>query len=244
MSDLFDPDQVFVKICGITNADDALLAAGMGADAIGMIFAASSRRVTRSRAHDIIRRLPADIFTVGVFRDENRERVIEIANGIGLKAVQLHGKESPADTQWIAERVPGGVIRALPIDSPMLDHIDDFGPVRLLVDSPAPGSGETFDWDLLDTIPSHKDFILAGGLDPNNVLEAIDQVRPWGVDVASGVEASPGMKDTSKTLRFIKNVKSVRISELGPRKPRLPKPAPKPGGSSEIFDWQEDDSWQ
>ena len=241
---MFDPDQVFVKICGVTNAEDALLAAGMGADAVGMIFAASSRRVTRTRAQEIIRRLPADIFTVGVFRDENRERVVEIANSIGLKGVQLHGHESPDDTRWIADRVPGGVIRALPIASQMLDRIDEFGSVRLLVDAPSPGSGETFDWGLLDTVPSHKDFILAGGLDPSNVVEAFDQVRPWGVDVASGVESSPGMKDTSKILRFIKNAKSVRFSQLGPPQPRAPKPTPKPAGSSEIFDWQEDDSWQ
>jgi phosphoribosylanthranilate isomerase len=244
VSDMFDPDQVFVKVCGITNAEDALLCAGMGADAVGMIFAASSRRVTRSRAQEIVRRLPADVFTVGVFRDENRERVVEIANGIGLKGVQLHGYESAEDTMWVAERVPGGVIRALPISSPMLDHIDDFGSVRLLVDGPAPGSGETFDWDLLDTVPSHKDFILAGGLTPENVLEAIDQVRPWGVDVASGVESQPGLKDTTKTLRFIKNAKSVRFSQLGPPQPRLPKRTPKSAGVSEIFDWQEDDSWQ
>ncbi len=244
MSGSFDPDRIFVKICGITNADDALLAAGMGADAIGMIFAASSRRVTRGRAQDIVRRLPADVFTVGVFRDESRERVVEVANTIGLKAVQLHGYETPEDTNWIAERVHGGVIRALPITSPMLDHIDDFGPVRLLIDAPSPGSGETFDWDLLDTVPAHKDYILAGGLTPDNVIEAIHQARPWGVDVASGVEDRPGMKDTSKILRFIKNAKSVRLSELGPKQARPPKRQQEPTQASEIFDWQEDSTWQ
>lgn len=241
---MFDPDRVFVKICGVTNAEDALLCAGMGADAIGMIFAASSRRVTRSRAQEIVRRLPADVFTIGVFRDENRERVVEIANGIGLKAVQLHGYETPDDTRWVADRVPGGVIRALPIASPMLDHIDDFGSIRLLVDGPTPGAGETFDWGLLDSVPSHKDFILAGGLHPDNVVEAIHEVRPWGVDVASGVERLPGIKDTSKVLRFIKNAKSVRFSELGPRLPRPPKQRPEPAQTSDIFDWQEDSTWQ
>lgn len=199
---------MFVKICGITSPDDALLAAGLGADAVGMIFAASSRRITAGRARDIVRRLPPDIVTVGVFRNERRERVVEIANTIGLRAVQLHGHESPEDTRWVAERVPA-VIRAFSAHDPALGRLADYGPVRPLVDSPQPGSGETFDWTRMDELSLDRPIILAGGLDPTNVVEAIETVRPWGVDVASGVEARPGHKDPVKVRKFIANARSA-----------------------------------
>lgn len=205
---MIDDPRVFVKICGITTPDDALLAAGLGADAVGMIFAASSRRITSGRARDIVRRLPPDIVTVGVFRNERRERVVEIANTIGLRAVQLHGHESPEDTKWVAERVPA-VIRAFSAHDPALERLADYGAVRPLVDSPQPGSGETFDWSRMQELTLDRPIILAGGLDPTNVIEAIETVRPWGVDVASGVEDRPGHKDPVKVRRFIANARKA-----------------------------------
>ncbi len=195
---------MFVKICGIANETDALLAAGLGADAVGLIFAPSTRQVTKDVARDIVRRLPPEILSVGVFRNEARSRVVEIANTIGLRAVQLHGHESAEDTRWIAERVPA-VIRAFAVDDPALDRLEEFGPIDLLIDAPTPGGGEVFDWSRLVERRITRPFILAGGLGPDNVAEAIHTVAPWGVDVASGVEASPGRKDPVKLRRFIAN---------------------------------------
>jgi len=204
---------VFVKICGLTDPEDALLAAGLGADAVGMILTASPRRVTRAAAQDIVRRLPAEILTVGVFRNDGRERVVELANRLGLQAVQLHGDESPETTKWIAERVPL-VIRAFSHRDPALAATEDYGPHRLLVDAPKPGSGIPFDWSDLPTALDGKSFLLAGGLDPDNVAEAIRVVKPWGVDVATGVESAPGRKDPAKVRRFLASVRSAQ-SELG-----------------------------
>ena len=193
---------MFVKICGITNEDDALLCAGLGADAIGLVFAASSRRVSSGVARDIVRRLPPEILTVGVFRNERKERVVEMANKIGCRAVQLHGHESPDDTRWIAARVPA-VVRAFAAGDPALQRIDDYGDVRVLIDSPEPGSGKAFDWRMLRDSNFTTPFLLAGGLTPENVGSAISMLRPAGVDVSSGVESRPGVKDPVKVAHFI-----------------------------------------
>ena len=164
---VYDVDQRFVKICGITSVDDALLAAGLGADAVGLIFAASSRRVTAGQARDIVRRLPAGIISVGVFRNERRDRVVEIAITIGLRAVQLHGHESPEDTAWVAERVPN-VFKAFAAGDPALARALDYAPARPLIDSPEPGSGKPFDWERLAADRPTFPFVLAGGLRPGS----------------------------------------------------------------------------
>lgn len=201
---------MFVKICGITTVDDALLAAGLGADAIGLNFwSGSSRRIAMEVARDIVRRVPPEILAVGIFRNERRERVVEVANTVGLRAVQLHGDESPEDTRWVGERVPA-LIRAFGINDPGLVSGDDYGPHRLLVDSPMGGSGETFDWALIERRVGPRDYILAGGLDPDNVTMAIEELDPWGVDVASGVEASPGHKDPAKVRKFLAAARAAR----------------------------------
>ena len=204
---------LFVKICGITSEDDALLAAGLGADAIGLIFAASSSRITTGKARDIVRRLPPEILTVGVFRDESRERVVKMANTVGLRAVQLHGHETAEDTQWVAERVPN-VIRAFASDDPALDRHEDYGDVRLLIDSPLPGSGLAFDWSVLPSGPINRGFILAGGLGPENIEQAITAVQPWGVDVKTGVEAEPGKKDPVKLRQFIARARDAASADV------------------------------
>ena len=204
---------MFIKICGMTNADDALLAAGLGADAVGFIFAPSPRQVTPGRVRSIIERLPASVLTVGVFRNEARERVVGITNRTGIRAVQLHGNESPEETHWISERVPS-VIRAVPAGSKAMIEHEAFGKVRFLIDAATPGSGQTFDWAILVNNRIDRDFILAGGLNPDNVIDAIQTVRPWGVDVASGVEARPGIKDATKLSQFITNARSVEESAV------------------------------
>ena len=193
---------MFVKICGITTEDDALLAVAMGADAVGFVFAPSERQINAGRARDIARRLPPEILTVGVFRNDARQRVVDVVNRSGLRAAQLHGHESAEDSRWIAERVPT-VIVAFSAGDPRLDRAGEFDAAAILVDGPTPGSGELFDWNVLDGTQRGHRMILAGGLDPLNVADAVGVVKPWGVDVSSGVEVSPGRKDPAKVRAFI-----------------------------------------
>jgi len=199
---------MFVKICGITNEDDALLAVAMGADAVGFVFAPSPRQVAAQQVYDITRRLPPEILTVGVFRDEHPERVIDTVNRAGLKAAQLHGHESPAMVEEIARNLRW-VIKAVAAGSPDALRADQFGTDMILVDAPAPGSGRVFDWGLVDDVAPGPRLILAGGLNPDNVAEAVRTVLPWGVDVSTGVERSPGKKDALKVKAFIERARSA-----------------------------------
>jgi phosphoribosylanthranilate isomerase len=199
---------VFVKICGITNEEDALLAVAMGADAVGFIFAPSKRQVATAVARDIARRLPPEILTVGVFRDESPKRVVEVVHKAGLRGAQLHGHETPEQTQWVRSRVPF-VIQGFTAGDPALGRADDYGADAILVDSPTPGSGQMFDWSLAEGAPIGRRVIMAGGLTPDNVADAIEQVRPWGVDVATGVETEPGRKDARKVRAFVRNARGA-----------------------------------
>lgn len=196
---------MFVKICGITNEDDALFAVAMGADAVGFIFAPSPRQIAAQQVYDITRRLPAEILTVGVFRDELPGRVVETAHRAGVKAVQLHGRETPEQTAEVANSIRW-VIKAFSATSPELRKADRYGTDLVLVDAPAPGSGKLFDWGLASDVPPNLRVILAGGLDPDNVAQAIAQVRPYAVDVAGGVESAPGIKDAGKMAAFVREV--------------------------------------
>jgi phosphoribosylanthranilate isomerase len=198
---------VFVKICGITNESDALLAVAMGADALGFVFAPSPRQIAPTIARDIARRLPPEIITVGLFRDETSQRVVEVVNSMGLRGAQLHGHESPAEANWVAQRVPF-TIKAFGATDHLLDKVDQYEVGALLIDSPNPGSGQVFDWSLAERLPVGKRIILAGGLNLENVGSAIEAVRPWGVDVSTGVESSPGKKDALKLRYFINNAKA------------------------------------
>jgi phosphoribosylanthranilate isomerase len=197
-----EPDDLFVKICGITTEADALLAVGMGASAVGFVFAPSPRQMAPAAVADIVKRLPHEIVTVGVFRDEAPRRVIEIANLIGLRAVQLHGVESITDTQWIAGRV-GWTIKAFPAGHRNIERFEEYGAQLLLIDGASPGSGELFDWRLAEGVIDPRRLIVSGGLRPDNVGAAIAHLHPWGVDVCSGVESAPGVKDPGKLRQFI-----------------------------------------
>ena len=199
---------MFVKICGITTEEDALLAVAMGADAVGFVFAPSPRQVAPARAADIAKRLPSEILTVGVFRDEAPQRVVDLVNAAGLRAAQLHGHENAEETAWVRRRVPV-VMKAFPGGDPELAKAPGYGADIVLLDSASPGSGRVFDWSLAEGAPSGLRILLAGGLTAENVAEAIDRVRPWGVDVSTGVESSPGVKDATKVRRFITAAKSA-----------------------------------
>jgi phosphoribosylanthranilate isomerase len=196
---------MFVKICGVTNEEDALFAVAMGADAVAFNFVSGSpRQIAVTQARDIARRLPPEVMTVGVFRDEAPQRVVEMMNTAGLHAVQLHGHETPAEGEWIRKRVQF-LIQAFSAGDRMLDRVAEFKAAdAILIDSAAGGgSGQVFDWVLAERLPLDRRVILAGGLTPENVAEAVHHVHPWGVDVASGVESRPGKKDGSKVRRFI-----------------------------------------
>lgn len=217
---------MFVKICGTTSEEDALLAVAMGADALGFIFAPSPRQIAPALARDIARRLPPEIITVGVFRNEVPRRVVEIVNTAGLRGAQLHGRESAADTRWVRERVPM-VIKAFGAGDPSILDAKDYGADIVMLDAPNPGSGQVFDWRLAEGVPNGVRFLLAGGLTADNVGEAIARVRPWGVDVVTGVEESPGHKDPRKVRSFIAAAKAAEVPAYE-------------GADRGPYDWQEE----
>jgi phosphoribosylanthranilate isomerase len=198
---------MFVKICGITNEDDALLAVAMGADAVGFVFAPSPRQIAPQKAYDITRRLPPEILTVGVFRNELPSRVIEVAHKAGVKGVQLHGRETAEQSQEIAGHFRW-LIKAFGADDENLPRADEYGTDLILLDAPDPGSGKVFDWSVAGDAPDSVRMILAGGLTPDNVAAAVEEVQPWGVDVSTGVEKSPGKKDALAVKRFIENARA------------------------------------
>ena len=200
---------MWVKICGITTVDDALLSVALGADSLGLNFVSGSvRQIAPAQARNITTRVPGEILTVGIFRNEAKERVVDLVLNNGLGAAQLHGHETPDEVAWVADRVPT-VIKAVSAGTEQARRADEFPVPTILVDAAVPGAGETFDWSLTESLPEDKRILLAGGLNPDNVADAIAQVRPWGVDVASGVEQSPGRKDPSALRRFIQNAKAA-----------------------------------
>ena len=217
---------MFVKICGITNEDDALLAVALGADAIGFVFAPSVRQINAQKVYDITRRLPSEILTVGVFRDEHPKRIIELVHASGVKAAQLHGHERPEDVLAVSQHVRT-VIKGVSAGGVDAARAHQFHTPYILVDAPAPGSGKVFDWHLAAEVPVTVNLILAGGLTPENVAAGIAQVNPWGVDVSSGVESAPGKKDPLLLKRFID---AARAAEP----PRFD------GGDNPPYDWMDE----
>ena len=199
---------MFIKICGITNEQDALLAVALGADALGFVFAPSPRQISPALAREIVKRLPPETVTVGVFRNETPSRVVEIVNEARLQGAQLHGHETPAMTAEVATEVRF-VIKAVVAGSQDAAHANSFASDAILVDGLHPGSGTAYDWELLQDIPTDIRLMLSGGLTPDNVAAGIAQVRPWGVDVSSGVEKAPGRKDAVKMRHFITNARDA-----------------------------------
>ena len=204
---------MFIKICGITNEQDALLAVALGADALGFVFAPSPRQVAPSKVREIVRRLPSEIVTVGVFRDELPKRIVDIMQEAHLQGAQLHGHESLLIKSEVSNAVRFS-IKAVVAGSTDAARANEFVCDAILVDGLSPGSGEVFDWSLMNESPLGLRLILSGGLNPENVAEGIDRVRPWGVDVSSGVEKSHGLKDPVKMRQFIANARAA-AREIG-----------------------------
>ena len=233
------PTATLVKICGLTRPDDALAAARAGADLLGMVFApGSKRRVDAGKARGIVafvrgwfeqtnaRRaqtpqcgtedsLSCPKF-VGVFVDESGERMNEIATEAGLDYIQLHGDEDPG----IVAKLVRPVVRAIRVETSWPDISCWSSADWILFDAAAGGSGVSFDWQLLKGVD--KPFLLAGGLSPDNVVEAIKLTGAAGVDVSSGVEVTPGVKDHDKIRRFVRAAKGVDA-------PSPPGPSPRRG---------------
>jgi phosphoribosylanthranilate isomerase len=188
---------MMVKICGITNVEDALAAAEGGASALGFNFwPRSPRYVTVEWARRVIEQLPSTVWKVGVFVDEGAATVARTAEAAGLDIVQLHGKERAADFPagarvWKAIRIRGDFDGA---------SVDQYPAEAILLDGPE--NGVTFDWKLAAQVS--KKVIIAGGLDAENVRAMIEEAKPWGVDACSRLESAPGRKDHSKMAQFLK----------------------------------------
>ena len=208
MIEKFQP-RIKVKICGTTSLKDAFLAVESGADAIGFIFyKMSPRNISQKEAKEIILQLPPFIETVGVFVNETSDKINRIAEQCKLNSIQLHGEESPA----LCRRVKRKVIKAFRVkNADSLKSIASYDVSGFLLDSyndvSKGGTGQVFDWNLALRVKKQGPVILAGGLNPYNIFTAIHRVKPYGVDVCSGVEKSPGIKDHEKIREFIKSVR-------------------------------------
>jgi phosphoribosylanthranilate isomerase len=200
-----------VKICGITNLEDALTAVEAGADALGFVFYDKSpRNINPLVAAGIISRLPPFIQTVGLFVNEELEKVDWTAAYCGLDMVQFHGDETPEDCLEVNRRV----IKAFRIQNIVsIDPLKKYRVAGYLLDAWCPdcfgGTGKTFNWELASAARHYGSIILAGGLTPDNVIEAVRQVQPYAVDVSSGVETEPGKKDKAKVREFIRRAKGL-----------------------------------
>ncbi|MHC4944969.1 MAG: phosphoribosylanthranilate isomerase [Planctomycetota bacterium] len=216
-----------IKVCGITTIEDALACHGLGADLLGLIFTKSPRKITPERAMEIRTAVP-EARLVGVFMDEEMETVIRIASEAGLNLIQLHGHEPPAYCEELMELTGLPVIRALRYEeasNPQL--LDAFTVVPLFLfdldKNGSNGNGKASDngreameklWDLAAEVGAQGiDFLLAGGLDAENVKDALAATRPFGVDVCRGVESEPGLKDIEKVKQFIAEVKSCKFMD-------------------------------
>lgn len=234
---------VMVKICGITNGTDARRAVEAGADFLGFNFYRKSPRyIEPSKARQITRRLPAKVSVVGVFVNESEETMLEIARAVGLDFLQLHGDESPEMVSRLKRTLP--VIKAIRVKKPFRQaDIARFGRSdALLLDGfdkrQRGGTGKTFTWDIARRANRYGKIFLAGGLKPENIADAIRIVKPYAVDVCSGVEMEPGKKDPArlkalmqavknaqavpgmKTVRLVSAVKAVPVLDLAKRKSR------------------------
>lgn len=205
-----------IKCCGMTRVEDALLAARLGADAIGVVLTARSRRqVTMLKAREIVTAMPPFVATVALFMDDDVELVRQVLDEVRPTLLQFHGSESD---DWCAQfGHPFLKAAAMGEGAAALPRLREYPhAIGLLLDShgmgEAGGSGRTFDWSLLPT-DLVQPWILAGGLNPDNVAEAVRTAQPWAVDVASGIEISPGIKDAAKMAAFIAAVRQASPQE-------------------------------
>lgn len=198
---------LWIKICGVTSAEDALLVEASGADAVGLNFSrASPRYLNATDAAEIVRALHGSLEVVGVFVDSSPGEIRDVARLVGLHSVQLHGHESAEFLEEVRSLIPA--YKALRIgDAADVAEARLYGGERILMDAKVKGAmggtGHAFDWSLLGGLSAERQLILAGGLRPDNVAEAVRRVRPYGIDTASGVEDAPGRKNPEKVAAFV-----------------------------------------
>ncbi|SEL80803.1 phosphoribosylanthranilate isomerase [Nonomuraea pusilla] len=190
---------MYVKICGLSEPGHVAAAVEAGADAIGFVMTRSPRQVTPERAAELAAAVPGHVLTVGVFRGETPEAVRAAALVSGVRAVQLHGRHPHADFTALKD-LGLTLVRAVAADADL--RCGAYDEDLLIVDAPRPGSGEPWQWAAVRGRPTGR-WMLAGGLDPANVAEAVAAARPWGVDVSSGVETAPGVKDPDLIRAFL-----------------------------------------
>jgi len=199
---------IFVKICGITNLEDALLAIQAGAQALGFVFAPSQRRVTGEVAEQIIRQLPPSVEPVGVFVNETPAKILNIVAQTNISMIQLHGNENHSVCEYLSQFKK--VIKAVKVKSAgeLRNHLE-FPVWKILLDTYLPGiaggSGQRFDWQILNHLDL-SNIIVAGGINPENVRELLQKYTPFGIDVSSGVETFPGKKDAGKLSRLFQQI--------------------------------------
>jgi phosphoribosylanthranilate isomerase len=199
-----------VKLCGVTSLDDARLCVEHGAWAIGLIFVARSpRRISLTDAAPITSSLRRSVEIAGVFENAHLDHVVGTASGLGLSIVQLHGDEGPAFCGEVARRTGAKVMKAVRVrTAEEVRRLRTFHTDLHMLDG---GGGEPFDWSLARERRSEVPLVVAGGLTPGNVGEAIAATRPFAVDVASGVEASPGVKDPEKVAAFVRAAEGALV---------------------------------
>ena len=201
-----------IKICGLTRRDDALRAADLGADALGFVFAPRSRRrADPDLVARLVEELPPFVTVVGVFMDQPADEVRSVAAACRLDVVQLHGTENAAYVEALGLKVLKAVALASCDDLALLTAYPGLRSFLLdaAVGGERGGTGHTFDWSWAVEAKSYGNIVLAGGLHPGNVAEAVDFVRPWGVDVCSGTEGAPGVKDPEKLVQFVCRVRAA-----------------------------------
>jgi len=205
---------LWIKICGVTNGPDAAMVLEAGADAIGLNFVASSPRVvTIERARQIAELVRGRIELVGVFADAAPADLLRVRDEVGLDWIQLHGSESPADLAAAGPTAMKAVRVGRAAD---VEAARGYGGERLLVDAlvrgALGGTGHAFDWSLVEGLSRERKLVLAGGLRPDNVESAIRQVRPFGIDTASGVEHAPGQKSAEATRAFVAGARAAQAA--------------------------------
>ncbi|WP_188193488.1 phosphoribosylanthranilate isomerase [Nonomuraea sp. SYSU D8015] len=197
---------MYVKICGLSEPEHVAAAVEAGADAVGFVMTRSPRRIEPERAAELTALVPDHVLTVGVFRGEDPETVRAAAHLSGVRAVQLHGRHPHEDFTALKD-LGALLIRAVDAEADL--RCGAYDEDLLLVDAPHAGSGLPWDWAAIRGRPTGR-WLLAGGLSPSNVTEAIADADPWGVDVSSGVETSPGVKDPALIKAFLAAVRGAR----------------------------------
>ena len=204
----------FIKICGITNLDDALAAVAAGADALGFNFYKPSPRYIRPQsAREIVAQLPSTVLTVGVFVNEESQSVTRIANEAGVTALQLHGDESPTYCRELADRY---VIKTLAVSRDFdVQAVKGYDVEAIMLDTRdntlRGGTGRVFDWSIAAEVnKAVPKLFLAGGLSPENIAEAIEIVQPYAVDACSALEGKPGRKNHERMRAFVEQARSVK----------------------------------